>query len=74
LAAATESAAFAADTVVWVSPTASDTWVKTGTTPIVAAADTDGNTFIPFGQIIAVGVNKGDVIEGTTAICVTPAE
>jgi hypothetical protein len=40
----------------------------------VAAADTDGNTFIPFGQIIAVGVNKGDVIEGTTAICVTPAE
>ena len=69
LAAAATTAAFAADTVVRVTPTAGPTWIAIGTAP-TAVADTDGSHYISSAQDFSV--ESGDKINTTAALCVTP--
>jgi hypothetical protein len=73
LAAAAVSSAFAADEILYVSPTISDAWIATGEDP-TAAADTNGNMFLPIGSIVTIGIEAGDKITATAAISVTPAK
>lgn len=73
-AAAAMATGFTADTVVFVSPTASDTWITVGTGSPSATAETDGNAFIPYGQIAVLAVNKDDKIATTQKISITPVK
>lgn len=71
--AAGASAGIGADTVVFVTPTSLDTWVTIGAAG-TAAADTAANSFIPFGQIAVIGLDKNDTIATTQPISVTPVK
>ena len=69
LAATGTTTAYAADTVVLVTPTGGGCWIAVGTSP-TATADTSGSHYIEFAQDF--GVTKGDKINSTGAICITP--
>ena len=69
LAPAGTTTAYAADTVVLVTPTAGACWIATGTSP-TAVADTDGSHYIEFAQDF--GISSGNKINSTGAICITP--
>ena len=69
LAAAASTTAFAADKAVRVTPTAGVAWIAIGTAP-TAAADTAGSH--PVEQVQDFSINKGDKINTTAALVVTP--
>ena len=64
----TTTAAFAADTVVLVTPTAGGVWIAINDNPTADVAD--GSHYIEFAQDFAV--ESGDKINSTGAICITP--
>jgi hypothetical protein len=71
--AAVSAAAYTADKFVFVAPVSEDTWIAVGSAPTAVAA-TDGNSFIPYGQIAVLAVSAGDKISCTKAVCVTPVK
>lgn len=73
LDAAEVSNAFTRDVVLYITPVADDAWIAVGDDPTAAAA-TAGNMFIPAGQTVTLGVERGNKITSTAALSATPAK
>lgn len=71
IAASGTTTAYAADTVVRITPVTADAWIAIGTAP-TAAATTDGSHLIPVGSAQDFAVDSGDKINSTAQVCITP--